>query len=215
MNATILLSLLAGMNQKRKLTAQRFHSFRFEMKTTILLSRIMRMNEERSYKISPFWFREECDYFSIITKANECRTKLQAIKFHSFRFEMNATILLSLLTRMNEERSHKWQWFNSFCLEMNATILLSLIRRMNEERSYKIKWVHPFRFEMNAIFLLSLLNRMKKKEVTRFNVSPFSFRTNATILLSLLKRMNEERSCKIQGVGVFVSRWTWLSFHHY
>jgi hypothetical protein len=73
-------------------------------------------NEATSYKIeapivSSFSFRDECDHSYITINTNESRSKLHISRtklqwFHPFRFEMNATILRSLLMRMNQERCY-------------------------------------------------------------------------------------------------------------
>jgi hypothetical protein len=108
------------------------------MNESILLSILTRMNEERSYKRHTFqifvsrWRRISFYHYKREWMKNEGE------RFYPFRFEMKATILLSFLTRMNEESSYKQHWFNCFRLEMNTTILLSLLTWMNDEQIDKI-----------------------------------------------------------------------------
>jgi hypothetical protein len=136
------------------------HSFRFEMNATIVLSHLTRKNEEPSYNVSSFSFWDERDYPSITFYANEWRTKLQrfivfvskwtrlhlhqyqrewmkneATIFYLFRFEMNATILRSDQTPINEEPGYNGSIFS---FEINSTILLSQLTRMNEEWCFNV-----------------------------------------------------------------------------
>jgi hypothetical protein len=109
----LFISRLTGLfihhykHEWMKNEATTFLPFRFEMNATILVSLLMRMNEDRSYKRHVFqifasrWRRISFYHYKLEWMKNEGK------RFYPFRFEMNTTILLSLLTRMNEERNFK------------------------------------------------------------------------------------------------------------
>jgi hypothetical protein len=154
-------------------------------------------------KISVFFFRDERDYPSIITNANEWIMKL--LCFHPFRFEMNGTNLLSLLARMNEENTTR---FHPFRFEMDATILLSLLTRMITERSYNGSIL--FVSNWTILFCVHYNDNHWRRS---FKISRFSFRDERDYP-SINTNANEWRS-KLQRLTIFVSRWRQRSFYHY
>jgi hypothetical protein len=171
--------------------------------------------EATRYIVSSFSFLDECDYPPIATNANKWRTKLIAIRFHRFRLEMNATILLSLLTWMNEERSYKRNSFNIFVSRWKR---LSYITTAANEWRRKLYLTtvsfFSFRDEHDYPSIATNANEWRTNlQSRRFYL--FDFEMNMTILLSLLTRMNEERSYKREGSIFLISRRTRLSFYHY
>jgi hypothetical protein len=151
-------------------------------------------NEERSYNASSFSFRNERDYLSITTNANQWRKKWQTTIVPSFRFEMNATILLSLLTRINEERNDKQQSFHLFFWDERD--YYSITTKANQWRKKFHISRFSFRDERDYPSLKPNANEWRTK-LQYIMISSFRFDVNATILHSLLTRMNEERSYKI------------------
>jgi hypothetical protein len=164
-------------------------------------------------------------------------------RIHHFRFEINATIVLSHLTRMNEQQS-----YNGFILFISRWMRLSFYHdpreSMKNEASsdigfilfvtrytkstffhYSHEWMkNEYANENGFILFLRFEHRnpsitTKRNEWrTKHECKMFhSFRSEmiATILLSLLIWMNEERICKPKRFVPFFPRCTRLSFYHY